>query len=99
MNGELKTRGEYLRLRRETLVALAAAQRSEIAYHGTNVQRSLRWMDGVIYVARTVPVLPAFLVAASLLLLRAPRHNLLLWSGRLIAGWKLLRLLRARPSS
>jgi hypothetical protein len=35
-------------------------------------------------------------VAASLLMLRAPRHRLLLWSGRLITGWKLIRLLRAQ---
>jgi hypothetical protein len=89
-------RKEYLRLRRETLLALCAAQRSEVAYNGRDLQQSLHWVDRALSLARSAPVLPAFVVAASLLMLRAPRHRLLLWSGRLITGWKLIRLLRAQ---
>jgi hypothetical protein len=92
----MNMRKEYLRLRRETLVALSAAQRSEIAYHGASLQHSLRWVDRAIAIGRSAPVLPVLVVAASLLLLRAPHHKLLLWSGRLFTGWKLVRLLRAR---
>lgn len=96
MTAGLQERREYLRLRRETLLALSAAQRSEMSYHAARIQRSLRWVDKALAMARSAPVLPALVVAASLLLLRTPRHNLLLWSGRLIAGWKLVRLLRTR---
>lgn len=92
----MRKRKEYLRLRRETLLALAAAQRSEMAYHGANLQRSLRWADRALALARSAPVLPALAAAAALLLLRAPRHRRLLWTGRLLAGWKLVRVLRAR---
>lgn len=94
----MSNRKEYLRLRRETLVALSAAQRSEVAYHGERLQQSLRWVDRVVAIARAAPLVPAFVAAAALVLLRAPRHQRLLWSGRLITGWKLLRLLRARTA-
>lgn len=94
----MNRRKEYLRLRRETLVALSAAQRSEVAYHGGRLQQSLRWVDRLMAVTRAAPLAPAFVAAAALLLLRAPRHRRLLWSGRLITGWKLLRLLRARTA-
>jgi len=92
----MNARKEYLRLRRETLVALSAAQRSEIAFHGERLQRSLRWVDRVVALARSAPLVPAFVAAAALVLLRAPHHKRLLWSGRLLAGWRFLRLLRSR---
>ncbi len=92
----MSTRREYLRLRREALVALSAAQRSEVAYHGERLQRSLRWVDRAVALARSTPLAPAFVAVAALLLLRAPHHKRLLWSGRLLAGWRFLRLLRAR---
>ena len=88
-----------LRLRRQFLVAQAAAQRSEVACLAADLQQRLRVMDTAVAAARS-PVLWSLLgVAGVVLLRRAPRRKLWHWGGRLFAAWRLFRMMRRRWSA
>lgn len=92
MNGRLET----LRLRRELLVAQAAAQRSETAYLATQLQTRLRLVDIGFALLRTVRLHPVLIASGAALLLRTPRRRLSLWAGRLVTSWELLQAVRAQ---
>jgi hypothetical protein len=85
---------EYLRQRREFLILQAAAQRNEVAYLTTQLQHDLRLVNTVIAVGKSVHIVPLLAIAGTLLLVRIPRHQSLLWIGRLLTGWQLFSIVR-----
>lgn len=95
----MNARKEYLRRRREFLVSQAAAQRSEVAYLVSGLQRHLRLADTVYAAARSIYVVPVLAVAGALLLWRAPRKKLWWWGGRLFAAWRIFSVVRRRWSA
>lgn len=85
---------EFLRRRREFLVSQAAAQRSELAYLSSHLQKRLWLVDMGFAVVRAVRVHPVLAVTSATLLLRAPRNKLLLWAGRLLTARELFEAVR-----
>jgi hypothetical protein len=85
---------EYLRQRREFLVLQAAAQRNEVASLTAQLQHDFRLLNTVIAVGKSVRIVPLLAVAGTLLLVRIPRHQSLLWIGRLLTGWRLFSIVR-----
>ncbi len=90
----MNARGEYLRRRREFLVSRAAAQRSEVPYVASHLQKRLRLLDMGFAIVRAVRIHPVLVVTSAVLLLRAPRNKLLLWVGRLLTVLELFEVAR-----
>ncbi len=90
----MNARGEYLRRRREFLVSRSAAQRSEVSYAASHLQKRLRLLDMGFAIVRAVRIHPVLVVTSAALLLRAPRNKLLLWVGRLLTVWELFEVAR-----
>ncbi|MDP1707884.1 MAG: YqjK family protein [Gammaproteobacteria bacterium] len=85
---------KFLRRRRELLVSQAAAQRSEVSYVASNLQKCLWWLDMGFAIVQAVRIHPLLAVTSATLLLRAPRNKLLLWAGRLFTTWELFEAVR-----
>jgi len=90
----MSARKEYLRRRREWLVSQAAAQRSEVTYIASQLQKSLRWVDMGFSVGQTLRAHPVLAVAGTTLLLRTARTKRLLWAGQLFTAWELFSVVR-----
>ena len=72
----------------------AAAQRSEVAYIASDLQKSLRWVDLGFSVGRALRAHPVLAVAGASLLLRTARTKRLLWAGQLFTAWELFNVVR-----
>ena len=90
----MSTRKEYLRLRREMLLSKAAAQRSEVAYSASHLQKRLRWVDNGFAVGQALRAHPVLALAGVSLLLRMARTKRLLWAGQLFTAWELFSVVR-----
>lgn len=90
----MNPRKEYLRRRRELLVSQAAAQRSEVSYITTHLQKKLRWVDTGFAVGQALRMHPVLAVAGVSLLLRVARTRRLLWAGQLFTAWELFNMVR-----
>jgi hypothetical protein len=90
----MKARVEYLRRRRESLVAQAAMQRNEVPSIAAQLQKSLWPVDMVFAILQSIRVHPLLAVASSTLMLSDSRRKLLLWSSRLFTAWELFNLVR-----
>lgn len=90
----MSTRKEYLRLRREWLVSKAAAERSEVAYDASHLQKSLRWVDTGFAVGHMLRTHPVLALAGVSLLLRTAKTKRLLWAGQLFTAWELFSVVR-----
>lgn len=90
MNARMKT----LRRRRELLVSQAAAQRSEVSYLATHLQKRLRPLDMGFALIQAVRINPVLAATSAALLLHSPRNKLLLWGSRLFTGWELFDAVR-----
>lgn len=88
------SRKEYLRRRREWLVSQAAAQRSEVTYIASHLQKSLRWVDMGFSVGQALRAHPVLAVAGASLLLRTAKTRRLLWAGQLFTAWELFNVVR-----
>jgi hypothetical protein len=82
-------RKEYLRLRRQYLVSLAAAQRSEVAGLADSLQRRLWLADSAFAAVRSIYLVPVLAAAGVLLLARVPHKKIWRWGGSLIAAWRI----------
>ena len=90
----MSARKEYLRRRREWLVSQAAAQRSEVAYIASDLQKSVRWVDIGFAVGKTLRSHPVLAVAGASLLLSTTNTKRLFWAGRLFTVWELFNVMR-----
>lgn len=90
----MSSRKEYLRLRREWLVSQAAAQRSEVSYIASHLQKSLRWVDRGFAVGQALRTHPVLAAAGVSLLLRTAKTKRLLWVGQLFTAWELFSVVR-----
>jgi hypothetical protein len=90
----MNSRKEYLRRRREWLVSQAAAQRSEVSYIASQLQKSLRWVDMGFAVGQALRTHPVLAVAGASLLLRTSKTKRLLWAGQLFTAWELFNVVR-----
>lgn len=90
----MKARKEYLRLRREWLVSQAAAQRSEVAYVASDLQKTLRWMDMGVAVGRALRMHPVLAVAGATLLVHTSKTRGLFLAGRMFTAWELFNAVR-----
>lgn len=90
----MSARKDYLRRRREWLVAQAAAQRSEVSYIASQLQKSTRWMDLGFSVGQALRAHPVLAVAGASLLLRTAKTKRLLWVGQLFTAWELFNVVR-----
>lgn len=94
----MNSRKDYLRLRREWLVSQAAAQRSEVSYIASQLQKSLRWVDIGFAVGQVLRTHPVLAVAGASLLLSTSNTKRLFWAGRLFTAWELFNLMRKQWS-
>lgn len=85
---------KFLRRRREFLVSQAAAQRNEVAYVASHLQKRLRLLDMGFAIVQAVRIHPLLAVTGATLLLRAPRNKLLLWASRLLTARELFEAVR-----
>jgi hypothetical protein len=90
----MSARKEYLRLRREWLVSKAAAERSEVGYDASHLQKSLRWVDTGFAVGQVLRAHPVLALAGVSLLLRAANAKRLLLAGQLVTAWELFSVVR-----
>jgi hypothetical protein len=90
----VNARIEFLRRRRTSLVARAAAQRSEVSSIALHLQKRLWPVDKGFAIVQAMRVHPLLAVTSATLLLPAPRSKLLLWSSRLFTAWELFCLVR-----
>jgi len=90
----MNARLEFLRRRRELLVLQAAAQRSEVSYAASHLQKRLWLLDIGFAIVQAVRIHPLLAVTSATLLLRTPRNTLLLWTGRLLTAWELFGAVR-----
>ncbi len=90
----MSARKQYLRARREWLVSQSAAQRSEITYIVSHLQKSLRWADRGFAIGQALRTHPVLAVAGVSLLLRTARTKRLLWVGQLLTVWELFSVVR-----
>lgn len=90
----MNTHKEDLRRRREWLVLQAAAQRSELSYLASRLEKSAWWVNLGFTVGRALRTHPVLAVAGASLLLRSARNNRLLWVGQLFTAWELFNLVR-----
>ena len=94
----MNARMKFLRRQREFLVSQAAAQRSEVAYAATHLQKSLRLLDMGFAVVQAVRAHPVLAVTSASLLLRTRRSKLLLWAGQLFTAWEVFDAVRRQWS-
>ena len=85
---------KFLRRRREFLVSQASAQRSEVSYAASRLQKRLRLLDIGFAIVQAVRIHPLLAVTGATLLLRAPRNKLLLWTGQVFTAWELFEAVR-----
>ncbi|MCW8903822.1 YqjK family protein [Sedimenticola sp.] len=90
----MSARKEYLRRRRERLVMLAAAQRSELSSIAAHLQTKLQWVDGGFAIGQALRAHPVLALAAGSLLLRVTRSNRLRRIGQLFTAWELFNMVR-----
>ena len=90
----MSARMKFLRRRREFLVSQAAAQRSEVSYVASHLQKRLRLLDMGYAIVRAVRIHPLLAVTGATLLLRTPRNKLLLWAGQMFTAWELFEAVR-----
>ncbi len=90
----MSARREFLRRRREFLVSQATAQRSELSYVASHLQKRLWLVDMGFAIVQAVRIHPVLAVTGATLLLRAPRNKLLLWVSRLLTARELFEAVR-----
>ncbi len=90
----MNARMKFLRRQREFLVSQAAAQRSEVAYVASHLQKNLRLLDMGFAIVHAVRVHPVLAVTSATLLLRAGRGKLLFWASQLFTAWELYETAR-----
>ena len=90
----MNARVEYLRRRRESLVAQAAAQRSEVYSIALQLQKRMRPVDTAFAIVQAMRKHPVMTAVSAILLLPPPRNKLLRWSSRLFTFWELFCLVR-----
>jgi len=95
----MKARLEYLRRQRELLVSQAAAQRSEVSYIASHLQKRLWLVDTGFAIVRAIRIHPVLAVASTTLLLPASRNKLLFWTSRLFTAWEMFNLVRKQWSA
>lgn len=94
----MRSRKAYLQYRRELLVSQAAAQRSEIACIGSDLQKSLGWVDMGITLGRTLRSHPLLALTGGSLLLRMSHSKRLIRAGQLLTAWELFSVVRQQWS-
>lgn len=87
----MSRRLDEIEQRKQLLVARSNIQRSELSYLAQIVDRPFRVADAVLGIGRAFVIRPVFTVSSRLL---TPKHRLLLWAGRIFAGWEMYRILR-----
>ena len=80
-------RGEYLRLRRELLVSLAEAQRTELGYVVGRLSGPLRLIDTGLAIGRAVNLYRTLALAGAALLSRR-RRGALFWLTAALSLWR-----------
>ena len=86
----MRRRREYLRLRRELLVSLAEAQRTELRYVTARLSGPLRLIDAVLAVNRAFNFYRTVALTGAAMLSRR-RKGALFWIGSALALWRALR--------
>jgi hypothetical protein len=92
----MNARKEFLRRRRERLVAQAAAQRVDLADITSHLQDRIRWLERGYVVGQALRRHPLLAVAGGSLLLPAGKSSRLLWVSRLFTAWGLFSMVRKR---
>ena len=87
----MSRRLDEIEQRKQLLVARANIQRSELSYLARIVDKPFRLADTLLGIGRALRVYPVFTVSSRLL---TPKHQLLLWAGRIFAGWEMYRIIR-----
>lgn len=96
----MNQRKEYLRRRRAWLVSQAAAQRGELFYVASELQKSVRWIDIAFAAGRALRAHPVLTIAGVSLLLPAAKTKRLRWVSKLFTAWEIFGLVRTQwPAS
>lgn len=90
----MNVRLENLRRQRGLLVSQAAAQRSEVSYIASHLQKRLWLVDMGFVIVRAIRIHPVLAVASTTLLLPASRNKLLFWTSSLFTAWKMFNQVR-----
>ncbi|MGH8761418.1 MAG: YqjK family protein [Burkholderiales bacterium] len=80
--------------RRQELVARAAAQRAEFEVFAERWRGPLAVADAAYRLGQAVRRHPAISAVAVAMLVRTPRHRVLVWSGALLTLWELYQAFR-----